>query len=85
MYLYTYTNFGCLVCDKGVLCPFMQVVYNSLMNAYSNSRMPDEARKIFEDIQAEGLQPDMVCVIHPIRQFPRKSYLILLSFVDFVL
>lgn len=43
----------------------MQVVYNSLMNAYSNSRMPDEARRIFEDIQAEGLQPDMVCVDPP--------------------
>lgn len=38
----------------------MQVVYNSLMNAYANSKLPDEARKIFEDVQAEGLQPDTV-------------------------
>jgi pentatricopeptide repeat protein len=37
-----------------------QVVYNSLINAYANSKQPDKARKIFEDVQTAGLQPDMV-------------------------
>ncbi len=44
------------------LCLFLQsqVVYNSLINAYANSKQPDKARKIFEDVQTAGLQPDMV-------------------------
>jgi pentatricopeptide repeat protein len=47
--------------DKKI-CLFLQsqVVYNSLINAYANSKQPDKARKIFEDVQTAGLQPDMV-------------------------
>lgn len=39
----------------------MQVVYNSLMNAYANCQMPSKAREVFDRIEAEGLQRDMVC------------------------
>jgi len=42
---------------------FMQVVYNSLLNAYANCQMPDKAREVFEKIEVEGLQRDVVCAL----------------------
>ncbi len=42
----------------------VQVVHNSLINAYANSKQPDKARKIFEDVQAAGLRPDKVSSSH---------------------
>lgn len=42
---------------------FTQVVYNSLMNAYANCQMPDKAREVFEKIEADGFQRDVVCAL----------------------
>ncbi len=40
------------------------MVHNSLINAYANSKQPDKARKLFEDVQAAGLRPDKVSWFH---------------------
>lgn len=38
----------------------LQVVYNSLLNAYANCQLPAKAREVFEKIENEGLQRDVV-------------------------
>lgn len=56
----------------------MQVVYNSLLNAYANCQLPAKAREVFEKIENEGLHRDVVCTL-PVTYPPSHAQIIQLS------